>query len=163
MRMPRSGEIGPKHVVILGAGFGGLYAARALRRAPVRVTLIDQRNHHLFQPMLYQVATAALNPSEIAAPIRSILRRQKNTTVMLGEARSVDTRKKVVLLSHGEITMTVSSWPQERPIPTSATRSGPSMHQGSKASRMLSGSARGCSSPTRPQNWNRTPSAAASG
>lgn len=103
MKMPRSGGIGPKHVVILGAGFGGLYAARALRRAPVRVTLIDQRNHHLFQPMLYQVATAALNPSEIAAPIRSILRRQKNTTVMLGEARSVDTRKKVVLLSHGEI------------------------------------------------------------
>jgi len=101
--MPRSGEMGPKHVVILGAGFGGLYAARALRRAPVRVTLIDQRNHHLFQPMLYQVATAALNASEIAAPIRSILRRQKNTTVMLGEARSIDTRRKVVLLSHGEI------------------------------------------------------------
>ena len=103
MRMPRSGEMAPKHVVILGAGFGGLYAARALRRAPVRVTVIDSRNHHLFQPLLYQVATAALNPSDIAAPIRSILRRQKNTTVMLGEARSVDTRRKVVLLSHGEI------------------------------------------------------------
>ena len=103
MRMPRSGEMAPKHVVILGAGFGGLYAARALRRAPVRVTVIDSRNHHLFQPLLYQVATAALNPSDIAAPIRSILRRQKNTTVMLGEARSVDTRRKVVLLSHGDI------------------------------------------------------------
>ena len=101
--MPRSGEMAPQHVVILGAGFGGLYAARALRRAPVRVTLIDRRNHHLFQPLLYQVATAALNPSDIAAPIRSILRGQKNTTVMLGEARSIDTRRKVVLLAHGEI------------------------------------------------------------
>jgi NADH dehydrogenase len=93
----------PKHVVILGAGFGGLPAARALRRAPVRVTLIDRRNHHLFQPLLYQVATAALSPSEIAAPIRSILRRQKNTTVVLGEVRSIDTRGKVVILSQGEI------------------------------------------------------------
>ena len=103
MRMPRSGETAAKHVVILGAGFGGLYAARELRRAPVRVTVFDSRNHHLFQPLLYQVATAALNPSDIAAPIRSILRRQKNTTVMLGEARSIDTQNKVVLLSHGEI------------------------------------------------------------
>ena len=63
MRMPRSGEIGPKHVVILGAGFGGLYAARELRRAPVRITLIDQRNHHLFQPMLYHTAGASSQPA----------------------------------------------------------------------------------------------------
>ncbi len=103
MRTPRSGEMAPTNVVILGAGFGGLFATRALRRAPVRITLIDRLNYHLFQPLLYQVATAALSPSEIAAPIRSILRRQKNTTVMLSEARSIDTRRKVVIVSHGEI------------------------------------------------------------
>ena len=73
------------HVLILGGGFAGLYAARGLKRAPVRVTLVDRRNHHLFQPMLYQVATAALNPSDIAAPIRSVLRDQANTEVMLAE------------------------------------------------------------------------------
>ena len=62
-------------VVIIGGGFGGLYAARALARAPVEITLLDRRNHHLFQPLLYQVATATLNPSDIAVPIRSVLRR----------------------------------------------------------------------------------------
>ena len=72
-------------VVIVGGGFAGLYAAKGLKRAPVHVTVVDRRNHHLFQPMLYQVATAALNPSDIANPIRSILRRQKNTDVLLGE------------------------------------------------------------------------------
>jgi NADH dehydrogenase len=80
----------PAHVVIVGGGFGGLYAAFELRHAPVRVTLVDRRNHHLFQPLLYQVATAALNPSDIAEPIRGILRRQANTTVLLAEARAVD-------------------------------------------------------------------------
>ncbi|HWB40466.1 MAG TPA: NAD(P)/FAD-dependent oxidoreductase [Gemmatimonadales bacterium] len=78
------------HVVILGGGFGGLYAAKGLADAPVRVTVVDRRNHHLFQPMLYQVATAALNPSDIASPIRSVLRRQKNTEVLLAEATAVD-------------------------------------------------------------------------
>jgi NADH:ubiquinone reductase (H+-translocating) len=77
-------------VVIIGAGFGGLNAARRLNRAPVQVTLIDRRNHHLFQPLLYQVATAALNPSDIASPIRRILRNQKNVEVLLAEARAVD-------------------------------------------------------------------------
>lgn len=80
----------PAHVVIVGGGFGGLYATFELRHAPVRVTLVDRRNHHLFQPLLYQVATAALNPSDIAEPIRGILRRQANTTVLLAEARAVD-------------------------------------------------------------------------
>lgn len=70
---------GMVHVVIIGAGFGGLYAAQALRREPVRVTVIDRRNHHTFQPLLYQVATAGLNASDIAAPIRRVLRKQKNT------------------------------------------------------------------------------------
>lgn len=75
-----------RHVVIVGGGFGGLSVARALRRAPVHVTLIDRSNHHLFQPLLYQVAIAGLTPSEIAVPIRSILRRQGNARVLLGEA-----------------------------------------------------------------------------
>jgi NADH:ubiquinone reductase (H+-translocating) len=79
------------HVVIIGAGFGGLYAARSLARAPVRVTVLDRRNHHLFQPLLYQVATGALNPADIAYPIRSVLRRQKNARVLLGDASRVDT------------------------------------------------------------------------
>src|ERR1700736_5406147 len=82
-------------VVILGGGFGGLYAAKALKHAPARVTVVDRRNYHLFQPLLYQVATAALNPSDIAYPIRRILRRQRNATVILGEAASIDTRQKI--------------------------------------------------------------------
>jgi NADH:ubiquinone reductase (H+-translocating) len=92
-----------KHVVIIGGGFGGIEAARALKRAPVRLTMIDRRNHHLFQPLLYQVATAALNPSDIASPIRRILRRQRNATVILGEAASIDTRQKIVQLLDGEV------------------------------------------------------------
>src|SRR6266851_7550821 len=90
-------------VAILGGGFGGLNAAKALRRAPVRVTLIDRRNHHLFQPLLYQVATAALNPSDIASPIRRILRGQNNASVILGEAVSIDTKQKIVHLADGEV------------------------------------------------------------
>ena len=90
-------------VVIVGAGFAGLYAARALRRAPVAVTLVDRRNHHLFQPLLYQVATAALNPADIAAPIRSILRGQRNVNVLLAEATAVDTLAKRVILADGEL------------------------------------------------------------
>ncbi len=84
------------HVVIIGGGFAGLYAARALRRAPVRITLLDRRNHHLFQPLLYQVASAALNPSDIASPIRSILANQRNATVVLEEAISIDPAARVV-------------------------------------------------------------------
>jgi NADH dehydrogenase len=89
------------HVVIIGGGFGGLYAARALRNADVRITMIDRHNYHLFQPLLYQVATAALNPSDIAAPIRAVLSRQKNTSVILGEASAIDTARKLVHLADG--------------------------------------------------------------
>jgi NADH dehydrogenase len=89
------------HVVIVGGGFAGLYMAKGLRRAPVRVTLIDRRNHHLFQPMLYQVATAALNPSDIASPIRSILRRQRNVDVLLGDVDRVDVAGRRVHLADG--------------------------------------------------------------
>jgi NADH:ubiquinone reductase (H+-translocating) len=85
------------HVVIVGAGFGGLEAAKALRHAPVQVTVIDRWNHHLFQPMLYQVATAGLSIEDIAAPIRSIFRRQANTSVILAEVTGVDTQKQLVL------------------------------------------------------------------
>jgi NADH:quinone reductase (non-electrogenic) len=89
------------HVVVLGGGFAGLYAAKALRDAPVRVTVVDRRNHHLFQPMLYQVATAGLNPSDIASPIRSILRHSKNTEVLLAEAANVDVAGRQVKFTDG--------------------------------------------------------------
>jgi NADH dehydrogenase len=88
-------------VVIVGGGFAGLYTAKNLKRSGAQVTVIDRRNHHLFQPMLYQVATAALDPSDIANPIRSILRRQKNTEVLLGDVVSVDVETREVLLSDG--------------------------------------------------------------
>jgi NADH:ubiquinone reductase (H+-translocating) len=91
-----------KHrVLILGGGFGGLYAAQALKRAPVDVTLVDRRNFHLFQPLLYQVATGSLSPGEIAAPLRSILSKQKNTRVLLGEAVDIDPSAKEVVLKDG--------------------------------------------------------------
>lgn len=90
------------HVVIVGAGFGGLEVARGLARAPVRITLIDQRNHHLFQPLLYQVATASLAPSEIAWPIRHLLRRRRQVTTLLGVVSGVDTAKRSVLFEDGD-------------------------------------------------------------
>lgn len=90
------------HIVILGGGFGGLYAAMALKRAPVRITLIDRCNHHVFSPLVYQVATASLSPSDIAQPIRWILRRQKNTRVILGEADRIDPGARTVTLRDGE-------------------------------------------------------------
>jgi len=90
------------HVVIVGGGFGGLYAARALAGRPVRVTLLDRRNHHLFQPLLYQVATAALNASDIAAPLRSVLRRARNVTVLLAEVQAVDLGARRLTLDRGE-------------------------------------------------------------
>jgi NADH dehydrogenase FAD-containing subunit len=99
--MTRSDQL--PHVVIVGGGFGGLAAARALRRAPVRITIIDRANHHLFQPLLYQVATAALSPAEIAAPIRRVFRNQANVSVMLAEAAAIDVREKRVILVDGSV------------------------------------------------------------
>jgi NADH dehydrogenase len=90
-------------VVIVGGGFGGLYAAKALRRAPVEITLVDRRNYHVFQPLLYQVATAALNPSDIAYPLRWVLRHQKNVSVILGEAQSIDLEARIVHLADGDL------------------------------------------------------------
>ena len=86
------------HVVIVGAGFAGLHAAQGLRAAPVRVTVIDRTNHHLFQPLLYQVATASLSPADISAPIRGVLGNQRNTEVMLAEVTGVDTHEQRVLM-----------------------------------------------------------------
>src|SRR5512144_460853 len=93
----------PAHVVILGGGFGGLDAARGFDRADVQVTLIDRHNYHLFQPLLYQVATAALSPGDIASPIRWILRRQKNAEVLLADVLHVDAERRVLALRDGEI------------------------------------------------------------
>jgi NADH dehydrogenase len=91
------------HIVILGGGFGGLYAAKRLKHADARVTVVDRRNFHLFQPLLYQVATAALNPSDIAYPIRSVLAHQSNTNVILGYAIAVDVDRRIVKLTDGEV------------------------------------------------------------
>ena len=92
----------PHRVVIVGGGFGGLYATRELSRSTaVEVTLVDRRNFHLFQPLLYQVATGALAPGEIAQPLRSIFRKRMNVTVLLGEAVSVDVKARRIVLSDG--------------------------------------------------------------
>jgi NADH dehydrogenase len=90
-------------VVIVGGGFGGLGTAQSLRRIPVQVTLIDRHNYHLFQPLLYQVATGSLSPANIAAPLRNILRRQKNTEVLLAEAVDIDAANRRVILSDGAV------------------------------------------------------------
>ena len=92
---------GPPHVVVVGGGFGGLYAARALARHPVRITLLDQQNYHLFQPLLYQVATAALSAGDIAKPIRSIVRRNTRMRVLLAEAQSVNLSERTLQLANG--------------------------------------------------------------
>jgi NADH dehydrogenase len=89
--------------VILGGGFGGLYAAKALAKAPIDLTVVDRRNFHLFQPLLYQVATGALSPGEIASPLRSILGSHKNTRVLLGEAIDIDPEKRRLILDMGEV------------------------------------------------------------
>ena len=88
-------------VVIIGGGFGGLSAARRLRGAQVDITVLDRRNHHVFQPLLYQVAMAVLSPGDIASPIRWILRNQRNVEVLLGEVDRVDTGRKTVHLTDG--------------------------------------------------------------
>jgi len=90
-------------VVIVGGGFGGLSVARGLARAPVTVTVVDKHNYHLFRPMLYQVATGLLSSDEVAAPIRSILRRQKNVTVLMAEVIGVDPHARVVFTREGTV------------------------------------------------------------
>lgn len=103
------------HVVIVGAGFGGLQAAMALKKAPVRVTIIDRKNHHLFQPLLYQVATAELSPADIATPIRAIMRHHKNTEVVMAEVTGIDMEGRRVLmgersLHYDYLVLATGSW-----------------------------------------------------
>ena len=111
-------------VVIIGGGFGGLTAAQALAAAPVDVTVIDRHNYHYFQPLLYQVATAALSPADIAWPIRGILKHQKNAVVLMAKVTAVDPEARIV---HAESTRSpMTSWwsRQARRTPISATRNG---------------------------------------
>ncbi len=91
------------HVVIVGGGFAGLHAAKTLKHSPVRITLVDRRNHHLFQPLLYQVASASLSPAQIAAPIRHILNKQKNVAVLLDHVRNVDLARQTIQLNHSTL------------------------------------------------------------
>src|SRR5437867_6278184 len=93
----------PHRIVIVGGGFGGLYAAKSLGMAPFAVTVIDRRNFHLFQPLLYQVATGALSPGEIASPLRYILRKNRNTEVLLGEVVDLDAIGRHVILTDGTV------------------------------------------------------------
>src|SRR5207302_8389822 len=95
---PIAGRTGRPHVVIIGGGFGGLTAARQFKRANVDVTIVDRVNHHLFQPLLYQVATAVLAPSDITVPIRWVLRSQRNVLVLMAEARDIDVDRRIVYL-----------------------------------------------------------------
>src|SRR5215475_4079890 len=90
-------------VFIVGGGFAGLAAAKALAHSPAEVTLVDRRNHHVFQPLLYQVATAALSPADISAPIRSVLRDQKNCQVVLAEVRGIDLSNRRLVFSNGSV------------------------------------------------------------
>ena len=92
------------HVVIIGAGFGGLKAAESLAKLPVRITVLDRKNHHTFQPLLYQVATAGISPAEIAAPIREILRKHENVEVLLGEVMGFDLERRQIILHNFELT-----------------------------------------------------------
>src|SRR5665213_1511980 len=93
------------HVVIVGAGFGGLTAAKALAHVDVRVTLVDRRNHYLFQPLLYQVAMAGLSPADIAMPVRSILADQENVRVLLEDATSIDVEKKILVTENENLSL----------------------------------------------------------
>jgi len=99
---PKPTAVKPR-VVIVGAGFGGLQAAKALRKAPVQVTVIDRSNHHVFQPLLYQVATAGLSPADITAPIRGVLKRQANTNVILAEVTGVDVQEQRVYMHNKSV------------------------------------------------------------
>ncbi len=99
---PREGKK-THQVVVIGGGFGGLYTAKALQDAPVELTLIDKRNFHLFQPLLYQVATGGLSPADISSPLRSVLKRAKNTTVLTAEVVDIDPLGKEVILSDGRL------------------------------------------------------------
>ena len=119
--------MGRRRVVIIGGGFGGLACARALDGVDLEVTLVDRRNHHLFQPLLYQVATAGLAPSDIAWPIRGILTRQKNVTVLLDEVSGVDLDARRVITSARSLPFDYRYWLPAPGMPTSGMRTGSRM------------------------------------
>jgi NADPH-dependent 2,4-dienoyl-CoA reductase/sulfur reductase-like enzyme len=119
----RAPDCKAQHVVVIGAGFGGLAAVRDLRRAPVRVTWIDRKNYHLFQPLLYQVATAALSPADIAAPTRAVARSWRNVEPVLDEVIGIDVEARAVNTTRQTPT-TTSCWARARRPATSATKSG---------------------------------------
>src|SRR5438270_5167908 len=96
--LPMTQHVNRPRVVVIGAGFAGLNAAKALANASVQVTVVDRKNHHTFQPLLYQVALAVLSPAEIASPVRTVLRHAANTEVLLGEVKGFDLQKRLVLL-----------------------------------------------------------------
>jgi NADH:ubiquinone reductase (H+-translocating) len=103
----------PHHVAIVGGGFGGLYAAQALGKAHTKVTLIDKRNFHLFQPLLYQVATGGLSAGDISSPLRAVLSGNKNTQVLMGEVTDVDPKQQKIILHDEELsydTLIVATW-----------------------------------------------------
>src|SRR5579884_1819764 len=101
--LPMTQHVNRPKVVIIGAGFAGINAAKALAKAPVSITVIDRKNHHTFQPLLYQVALAVLSPAEIASPVRTVLRHAENTEVLLGEVIGFDLQKRLVLLDGIEL------------------------------------------------------------
>jgi NADH dehydrogenase len=108
-------------VVIVGVGFGGLAAAKALRRAPVNILLIDRSNHHVFQPLLYQVGTSVLAPGQIASPLRGLLADQENTSVMLGNATGIDPATRHVIVDAGEkkgLRVRMTIWCSRQGLPT---------------------------------------------
>jgi NADH dehydrogenase len=123
----RNGSGGRHHVVVVGAGFGGLFATRRLKRAPVDVTVIDRTTHHLFQPLLYQVATGILSQGAIAPPVRDVLRHQRNARVVLGEVTDVDLEARRVTYSalgrELEVPYDSLIWRPGPPSRTSATTS----------------------------------------
>ena len=161
------GRVSHRHrVVIVGGGFAGLYAARSLGSDPeVARHPLDRRNFHLFQPMLYQVATGALSPGEIAQPLRSILRAQRNATVILGEAVGIDVEKREVLLSDGGPDRVRHADRRDRrpSHATSATTSGRRTRRASRPSRTRPRSGGASSSRSRPRNGKPIRTGGASG
>src|SRR4051794_8208510 len=126
----------PPRVIIVGGGFAGLQAAKALSRIPVDITLLDQQNHHCFQPLLYQVATAALSPADVAWPIRSILSAQRNVRVVMAEVVGIDRARRVVESSIGQsYSFDYLVLPLARPTRISGTMTGPFSHRGSSGSK----------------------------
>ena len=141
------------NVVIVGGGFGGIEATKALARASVQVTLVDRQNHHCFQPLLYQVATAALSPADVAWPIRHILRRQKNATVIMAEVTVVDTAAQLVHTDSVTIPYDFLVIATGAMHSYSATTNGPGSRLASKASRTPPRSGAGSYSRSSAPNW----------